>query len=260
MPNGQHNETSAVPAQGSLFKTVSAVLTGLAGLAAYVYLAGGIVMAVRLNHAGFSPMPTVTQLPKEQLVGTGLIAVVAPSLLLVLVAIVGIGAEAHNPDRKTTSTMATLQGHVRYALPIAIVLGVTAWLLFANPTYGYAFGIAVLITYGTGVAVGKEFSGELLGNWQLYLLVAIVIGLIGAGARVALDLTTTTLPSAVVCETNGAQTQSGVLLGQSGTTVFLGQNTPGEPPTILEIPTASVANLLVGTPDVKACPTPPPKS
>lgn len=246
--------------QDSLFKTVSAVLTGLAGLAAYVYLAGGIVLAVRLNHAGFSPMPTVTQLPKEQVVGTGLIAVVAPTLLLVLVAIVGIGAEVRSPDKKKTNLTAAVRRHVRLALPGAIVLGAIAWLLFANPTYGYAFGISILITYAVGVAVGNEFAGKIAGDWQLYLLVAIAIGLIGAGARVALDLTTTTLPTAVVCETGGAPPQAGVLIGQSSTTVFLGQKVHGKPTTILEIPTATVANLLVGTGDPTACPATAPRA
>ncbi len=213
------------------FKTIAAVLASLAGLVAYVYAVGGLVLIARLHESHLPAMPTVTQLSREQLIGTGLLEVVGPMILFALVAVVGAGVQLHGDSPAD---------HV-----VGLVVTVGIFLLtvaFATKPAAITWALATAVAYASGILVAR-MDRELLENWATFLLVAIGLGLVGSAARLYFDSRNTAFPPAAVCVTDkdgkGIKTERGLLVGRTDSTLFLGKSRH-----VLAL--ASVSNVIVG--------------
>jgi hypothetical protein len=227
-------------------KLISVVLAGVLGLATYVYLIGGLVLALRLNHAGFAPLPTITELPRQQLVGTGLVAVVVPTLLLAPVAFLAIWIDRHRPK--------AVLDHIVCAATAGVLFGAVAGLLLRNWVYFAIYGGVAVATYAFGLLASAFLRDPKVADWQAWVLVAVATGLVGAIGRVLIDLGTSTLPAAVVCATDVKYNFVGSYIGQSDSTVYIGvAGSMNKATRVIAIPSSRVGEVLLGTTNRNLC-------
>jgi drug/metabolite transporter (DMT)-like permease len=241
----------------SALKLVGTAITWLAGLAAYLYVVGGLLMWVRLHEAKLPPMPVVSELPKTLLVSTALIGALGPALVFFALALVAIYLQTgvvplfQALDKKRKGIK--LSSHAIVGLLVLVVVVIAALLVgeHSNSTLAWSFAIAAVVTYVVAVFLASKIGDQPFNQLQTYVLVAALAGLVGASMRVWVDFRRSTLPNAVVClNDNAGASYSGVLIGESTSTVYLGQKANGR---LLVIPSSRVGELQVGAPDATAC-------
>src|SRR3954452_23147874 len=91
------NEPGADTDTSRAIQYVRGVVGLFAGIAALIYVAGGIVLGLRLVFLGLPTLGVVGQLPHEFLFSVGATQVVAPALILGI--IVGLAQLMQDPDK-----------------------------------------------------------------------------------------------------------------------------------------------------------------
>jgi hypothetical protein len=240
-------------------KVVSAAVTWVAGLVAYFYVVGGLLMWIRLHEEGLPPMPILSELPKQLLVSIALIGAVAPAILFIAIALSAIALQTHVVPQFNVATAqrrpVVFSGSVLAGLAFVVVLALLVGR-HSNSTLAWGFAVAGVITYllamFTAAALGKAPFKKL----QTYVLVAVVAGLAGASMRIYVDFRRNTLPDALVCLNDTAKgSYRGVLVARSDSMVYLGDTVNHR---LVVIPNARVGALQVGGTSAADCNVPDP--
>jgi hypothetical protein len=267
-----------------LVERAGKIIALVAGLAAFVYIAGAAVLAVRLDAEGLPASEVVTSLPRELLVGVGLQYVVAPALALALVS----GLEIY-----ILRWLGNWKGHWRARdFVVAVIVGLVltaiilwgllslqrgSWLLprlesaelLSTSGWWIAFLVAYMLTL---LALYLARAGErTCRTLELAALVALTVGVIAAVARVGYERTNTHLEEATVCVNDGGPDYEGVLIGETSDAVYLGIRDEDDrariasketvfrtPPRVLEIPKDRVGELHIGYKTYSICSVPRP--
>jgi hypothetical protein len=247
-------------------KVATAIVGLLAGLVAAVYMLGGIVIAMRLlfHHASVQGVVTaVGQLPRDSVVATALLNVIAPAaglglLLAVVYGLIGLPrARAENANKKDDDLLKgkkkrNAAGTVAMIVAIAIA-GTLPGLHLALRNDGVSpllFGLlyGAIVTAGiaaaclyairrTGSRPGLQRIGRALVAGALWAVIAIVPMTMLAGAK--------TFERAQVCTTPGQPPVKGRLIGQSSERLLLEENF-NKVESIVAIPTEEVTESEYG--------------
>jgi hypothetical protein len=252
-------------------KTATAVVGLLAGVVAGTYVLGGLVISLRLlfDHFSFNSVVTILgQLPREPVIATALMDVIAPAATLGLLAAMGYGlfdrpsSRGERPDDLDEGRRWWLL--VCVALPLISIVVCLPAILQAIRTDGFS---PLLLTSLIGIAVTY---GALATGWYLIRRVGRsgwtrIVRAVGAGAIWAAILVTPAVMVASalpfergqVC-TSGAQLpQKGQLIGEGGNRVLLEQQF-GEEAGVLALSTDQVTQSEYGDlSSTFACPPPP---
>jgi hypothetical protein len=255
---------------GSL-KTATSIVGLLAGIVAGVYVIGGVVIALRLLFDDFSFAEVATilgQLPREPVIATALLNVVAPAAAAGLVMAMWYGLRNRPKSRGGRSDDLVKGGRAWFLLGVLglVAIGASApailkahsadgWsLLFAfTVIFGIAvtFGIAAACWYGIR-RVGREGWSRILraacagGLWAVILLTPSALL---ASARRFED--------AQVCTVNAVAPLKGRLIGEGGSRVLLEQKFANEA-SVISVPSEQVTKTEYG--DLSStftCPPPP---
>lgn len=231
-----------------LLTTLSQIVTFVVSLTAFIYIAGATVLWIRLFRSDLPADSVVTSLPRELVVGVGLKSVVAPSVVLAAIGAAALGV---------MTVALRLGGTKRTHGSIAVIVGIAFFsaAILTLPGVGWAIGwaLAAAAVYFGALAIGW------LGKWHdpafwdrtKIALAAALIGLLGAGIRVLTELADPRLDNAVVCVNDGGSKYDGLLIGESGQAIYLGQGRASDR-VVVSIPKSRVAELWIGS-DQRAC-------
>ena len=213
-------DTPPKTTEATLIEKITRIIGLVAGLAAFVYIAGAAVLAVRLEKAGLPASEVVTSLPRELLIGVGLQYVVAPALALAMVA----GLEILILIKwKRGVWVALLAGLFLTAVLVALLLVVRTGDEHEFRDEGaVGWWIAFLAAYVATLVIYVAAKGK-LETLYLVALVALGVGLIAAVARVAYERKSTRLQEATVCVNDGGPNYEGFLVGETSDAVYLGR-------------------------------------
>jgi hypothetical protein len=253
-------------------KTATAIVGLLAGVAAAVYVLGGLVISLRLLFDHFSVQGAVTvvgQLPRESVITMALLNVIGPAAALGLLAAIVYGLLGRPRGREGDDDLRA--GRKRHVAGLFLFFALVA-ILGALPALDEAFkaedvsplllpGIyAVVVTFGITAAgwfwlrrVGGNESwsriGKALVAGGVWTVIALVPMLMLAGAK--------PFEQAQVCTTTDLQPTKGRLIGESSTRVFIEEEF-GEEAAVLMLPADQVTKSETG--DLSStfvCPLPP---
>jgi hypothetical protein len=252
---------------GGWLQIVVQVAGVLAGLATVVYLAGGVVLSLRLAFVGLPWANVVSQLPREFLISIGAGEVLFPALLVgalyVLSRLLRTGLEKPpTPPRwrdGANTRRWAIEGYLRawglLAIPLAIVL--------LSRVFHFDFGwvtskAAVVIAVGllvlavvaiavqeTRAAVIEAVDASL--HWDGARMVGVMAGIYVVAAIPAMmaGAASVSLSVAKVCDVDNFA-EHGFLVGETSDRVYLGEETTDRPRRIAVIPFAKVEELFIG--------------
>ena len=244
----------------SALKVAGGIVGILAGLVAGIYMIGGVVIALRLlfHHAALQGIVTaVGQLPRDSVLATALLNVIAPAVGIGLLLAVLYGAFGQPKSRGDSGdSLTTGKRAIGFlVLVLAIVtLGTLPGLIVALRNDGLSLLIFVVLGYGAvvtaGIAtaclywvrrVGRQEGwaqiGRAVAAGGLWAVIAIVPMTMLAGAK--------TFERAQICTTPGQPPLKGRLIGQSSERLLLEENF-SKVESIVAIPTAEVTESEYG--------------
>lgn len=248
----QEREPSQAPptsrdsqAESNVLTMVSQIVAFVVGLTAFVYVAGGTVLWIRLFRSDLPADPVITSLPRELVIGIGLKSVVAPAAALAIIAWVAL--------RAVTWSLPTSSGPKRTHGTLFLAVGSVSFLVafWLIPNVSWAIGglIAAMIVYfiALGVGWGRERL-QRVRRWERaeFAVAAVVIGLFGAFIRIALEVADPRLDNAVVCVADGSEPYTGLLVGEAKDAVYLGERSDR---VVIAIPKSRVKELWIGSDD-----------
>jgi hypothetical protein len=230
--------------KSNVLETVSKLVGFAVGLTAFVYVAGGTVLWIRLFRSDLPADPVITSLPRELVIGIGLKSVVAPAAALAILAWVALRGVTWS-----IRTSGTRRTHGTLFLAVGAISFLAAfWLV---PRLSWAIGglIAAMVVYFIALLIGwvrKRFQPVRDWGNSEFALAAVVIGLGGAFIRVALEVADPRLDNAVVCVGDGSEPYTGLLVGEAKDAVYLGERSER---VVIAIPKSRVEELWIGTDD-----------
>jgi hypothetical protein len=252
-------------------KTATSVVGLLAGLVAGVYVLGGLVIALRLlfDHFDFnSVVTTLGQLPREPVVATALMDVLAPAATLGLLAAMGYGLFNRPKSRGDRSDHLDKGRHwwvlVCVVFPLLAALFCLPAILQAIATDGFSW---LLLTSVIGIAVTY---GALATSWFLIRRAgrsgwSRIVRALAAGALWAVILITpavmiaSALPfeRAQVCTTSSLLPVKGRLIGEGGGRILIEEQF-GNEAGVVSVPADQVTKSEYGDLVTNfVCPLPP---
>lgn len=240
----------------------------LAGVVTTVYMLGGVVLAVRLLIKGLSVDSVVSvlgQLPRETVIGTAMVDVIGPAVLLGVIAALLYaalyGPDKHGTPRSLTSpewewrrpvVVAIAALLALPALTVAVVEDGFDWLLGTSV-------VGIVVTSAALFAARSEFHRYEPSLARLER--ALLAGLIWAGVTITPALMVAgAIPfdSAQACLNDEAEPVSGPLVADTDDRLLLIED-EGDGQAVRSIPSARIRQLEFGDPDAfpPVCPPPP---
>ncbi|MFL5897670.1 MAG: hypothetical protein ACJ76D_04300 [Solirubrobacterales bacterium] len=236
-------------------KTAGALIGLLAGVVAAIYVAGGLVLALRLFFDHFQQdevVSAVAQLPRETVVTAALLSVFGLAAVVWLIATLVSGL-LRRPRRRSRAGRSA--GRVVGFLLLFLVLP----LLVSLPALAHAIGQEEtsrgLWVYFIGAAVT---AGALIGGWYLLGGIgargwsrgekALAAGAVWAAVAViplAMFASTRSFVTAQVCTAGANLPVKAKLIGESSDRIFLEEEF-GNEAAILELPSAQVTRSEYG--------------
>jgi hypothetical protein len=271
-------EMATGESQGAdVVKAVGAVVALLAGSVAFLYVAGGGALTLRLFLKGLPSLNVVAQLPREMLISVALIQIVLP-----MVAAAGLYALVRLLLGRTAPLPRTFVGgweerswrSWRARIGASAVLALAATLVGASPAFargehtwriGWVLAIALLLNVVVMLVALKlraEVASRVKDDWHS----------LSAGASMTLIVALAALPpsflfagtfrllDAKVCTTNHSA-RIGLLVGETSDRVYLGetsenrwQETDEDPLRVVSIPQSDVEEISIGSkPETPGC-------
>lgn len=262
----QQEEQSAGP-----LATATAVVGLLAGLAAAVYILGGLVIALRMLHDDFGPASIVSvlgQLPREVVITTALLEVVAPALAVGIVAAMVHGIYDGPRARDWPNDELNEGPHWKLLLVlfgvIAVAFALPSLYKAATSDDGVTAFIAALALLVVAVTYALIAAGWYLlrkiGRRDWYRLTkAAAAGLIWAAlvaTPAALLASLVSLDEAQVCLSGSQAPVQGSLFGEGEQRLLLEQEFGGEA-SVISLPADDVGKVEYGDlSSTFACPAP----
>jgi hypothetical protein len=255
--------------QKSGLETAATAVGLLAGVVATVYVLGGLVIALRMlfDHFGVNSAVTIIgQLPREVVVTTAMLDVIAPSAVvgLVVLTVAGVGQQVDlfRLDRPgaASSDVSSSGRDTPRSKGAWIALAVFACVLMAPAiievliTVGFppTFWIGVLLLFAlvlTFVAAGLSWDliQERPARWSAPVVVLAAAGLMTSVAMVPAAMFAAALPfeSAQLCLSGNQVPESGLLIGEGGGRVLLEQQL-GREASIVTVPADQVTKSEFG--------------
>jgi hypothetical protein len=211
-----------------------AQVTGaLTGVAAFVYLTGGIALQLRLGLEGLPSSVAVPQLPREFVIGIGLL-VAAPAIGLAC--LFGWVTFRHPwmPPRAVLTGLGTGVGIICYAT-IGGTVGRT--LLAAASLVGLGLDMTLHGVRSNGAARRRWSDRDVLA-------VGLATGLLGYLVIGGLVVAKDPFP-AKVCLIGG-RSKVGVLIGETSGRTYIGDPRGSGPRHVVSIPQSEVVRVVVG--------------
>jgi hypothetical protein len=238
-------------------KTATTAVGLLAGVVAVVYLLGGVVISLRMLFDHFTVRTiatTVGQLPRELVVTTALLNVLAPAALIGLIAALIYGAIGRPRERNWEND--NLNEGPRWPLAFVtftvLALIVPVWVLVFKLDER-PFSVVAACILGALLTFGLVATGWFLlrqigrRDWSRFVRAACG-GFVWAGfALVPMVLLTSSLPlePAQVCIEGEPAPVKGSLIGEGGGHVLLGE-TFGEEAGVVSLPGDKVTRSEYG--------------
>ena len=254
----------------SPLKTATTVVGLLAGLVASVYLLGGLVIALRLSFDHYdlnSVVVVLGQLPREPVIATALLDVIAPAVAFGLLVALYYGARDRPKPRPWGGDQLD-QGPgsftLRYFFLPLLALALCAWAIgHAWETYG--FGVRFVLGSLLGFAVtwsvlaAAWFHKRQIGRqaWERPTRAVAAGGLFALVALVPAVMTASVyrFERAVVCTSESQVAQRGLFIGEGGGRVLIEQAGEGEA-DVVSLPTEKVVRAEFGDVERLPCPLP----
>jgi len=247
-----------------LLKTLGEIAGLLAGAVALVYLAGGVVIALRLLFSNTNPEAVIGQLSREVLISVGLAEVVLPALIgsAVYAAYRLRGGSTNKGPavlRASTPGSAEEPSRKRFA---ASALGLTVLLVLPGAVSAVAHdgfslkllyllialavaGATVWIARKARMAIAMKHSGAGWNRAPAVALMSLVVGATVVPAAV-IFWASLPLPDARVCLSGTSTPLDGRLIGETTNRVYIAGPKLGELREITSVPAASVDQLVIG--------------
>ena len=242
----------------SFFVTLSQIIALVVGLTAFVYVAGGAVLWIRLFRSDLPADSVVTSLPRELVIGVGLKSVVAPAAVLAILAatalaMVTTAARLGRGQKRTHGVIAVVLGLAIFGAGFLISIRVGSTFAFPVVNLPIEPVVASAVFYlALAIGLGGKYVQQGFWDPMKIALAAAVIGLIGAGLRIGLEFADPRLDNAVVCVNDGGISYDGLLIGQAQEAVYLGQRFHEDDGVVVSIPQSRVDELWIGS-DKRAC-------
>lgn len=242
-----------------MFNTATKAVGLLAGVVAATYLLGGAVIALRMLFEGFTPATVITllgQLPRQLVISTALLDVIAPAATLGLVAALLYGA-ADRPQKLTEDETRIDKGpHPRRSFVLLAVFtlvlvapaiytvvhneGWTWWLLTSVLGIVVTFALAVAGLYLVRRTGRRDDWSRLVkaaATGAIWAGVALTPAVMLAGALKFED--------ALVCASDSLVPTEGALIGESSDHVLLATDF-GDEESVLSLPADRVTKSQYG--------------
>ncbi|HEY0318477.1 MAG TPA: hypothetical protein VGC49_09300 [Solirubrobacterales bacterium] len=267
--------------QKSGLETAATAVGLLAGIVAAVYVLGGLVIALRtlFDHFGVNSAVTIIgQLPREIVVTTAMLDVVAPAAVvgLVILTVAGIAQQVGLIRLERSPTASRYAAKPDRGIPRSkatwIVLAALSSVLMAPAivevliTVGFppTFWICALLLFAlilTFVAAGLcwDLIQGRRASWSPPVLVLAAAGLMTSVALVPAAMFAAALPfeNAQLCLSGSQVAESGLLIGEGGGRVLLEQQS-GREASVVSLPVDQVTKSEFGDLISNfACPVPP---
>jgi hypothetical protein len=244
-----------------LLRELPQLIALVAALAGVVYVTGALVLAIRLFLERLPVQAVVGELPREFLVSIGMAQVILPALIIVSLYIGyrfvrGDRARVPRPPGEAPRTRLAAFVATAFLLVLpGVVLSIVhrhgarliVGVLLLGPTalVMTAFAIFVAATVRSRVLQRSEAAeGWRWNEWRAVLAVALAYGFVLVVPLIS--FAAAFRPSdAKVCTTSG-QWINGMLLGETGRGVYLGERKSG-PRRIVFVPLAQTGALFVGS-------------
>ena len=244
--------------QAETAKLVIERLTAIAGLAtatvAIIYGAGAAVYAAALSSRDVpSAMSIATGLPRELLIGNGLLYVGVP------VAVTALGLFLLTPILKWNRQVWALRIVAAFLVLGGISLGVAVQPSSIWGFIGVIVGVLVtalvltvlLVTLADGATIGGKIGDAITGGSRrrarVYLIVLGVALMTAWG--VLIGTARTPLPDALLC-TTGGNSYPGFLIGETSSKVYVGEELSeaiSGDRRIISVPNGQVGKLFIGS-------------
>ncbi|HEX5594243.1 MAG TPA: hypothetical protein VFX35_12965 [Solirubrobacterales bacterium] len=243
------------PTREGPLKTASAVIGLLAGVVTAIYVAGGLVLSLRLFFDHFQQdevVSAVAQLPRETVVTAALLSVFGLAGLVWLIAAL-ISLLSSRPRRRVSRGLSA--GRVLGFLALFFLLP----LVVSLPALGHAYGQEETSRGWAIFLIGAAVTaGALIGGWYLLGSIgargwsrgekALAAGAVWAAvAVIPLVMLASTRPfvSAQVCTAGAELPLQAKLIGESSDRIFLEEEF-GNEAAILELPAGQVTRSEYG--------------
>jgi hypothetical protein len=248
--------------------TATAVVGLIAGLAAVIYVLGGLVIALRMlfDHFSFASVVTIVgQLPRELVVTTAMLDVLLPAFILGLVvalATVFVYLVKGLPSRMTERPrLSRLEGVLLVGVAVVLVLPAIANVVVDRglTTALLTSLLGLMVTAVAVLAAWFGFRAVARGDWPLTgkLLAAGGMGAAVALTPVVMFAASLDFEQALVCTTASQIPEKGQLIGEGGGKVLL-ENEFGTEASVLSLSTDGVTKTEFGDlSSTFACPPPP---
>ena len=243
-------------------KAIGQALGLVAGFVALIYAAGGSVLALRLFLADLPSRTVVGQLPRDLLISVGLAQIVLPALAVAAAYVVArlLVGRAPPPRRlvrqwsESSRDWLTLVG--ASAVPAAILTGLMAlkvdrsrlgWdLTWVLPVAFVLTLLVVLVALNLRARVASQYAEPAQWNARRAVVwMTLVVALASIPACV-IFAGTINLLDAKVCMTGGSQV-TGVLIGETGDRVYVGQTKRKRGPLLVfSVPESRVKETFIG--------------
>jgi hypothetical protein len=243
------HSTPARRKESDLLVTLSQIVAFFAGLTAFVYVAGGTVLWIRLFRSDLPADSVVTSLPRELVISIGLKDVVLPASALAIIAWVGLMAVTH----ATSIGRGSMRTHGLLALVLGLVAVASVGMLWFMPSTKWALGyfVAGLIVYFAGLFAGWFRKTRGRKNPEMphltarqAVVVAAVIALLGSFVRIVVEVANPRLDDAVVCVNDKKPRYVGLLVGQAQDAIYLGDQ---EEQAVIGIPKSRLDEIWIGS-------------
>lgn len=233
-----------------------------AGLATIIYIAGGVVLALRLAFERVPWEPVVAQLPREFVLSTGAGQVLLPALIVgglygLYRLLRGERPSAPQLSRWRDGSCVRLGVMLRYLVIAALLLVPGAVVAVVREVFGIGRDPELVLLFaGYGVMLLPAIALHELravmarhysARWNRISTAALVAGIYVVAAVPAMMAAGSALPltDAKVCATDDFE-EHGVLVGQTADRVYLGE--PREEDRRLAVfPLSQVEELFIGT-------------
>ena len=264
--------------QGSdVVKAVGSVVALLAGSVAFLYVAGGGALTLRLFLKGLPSLNIVAQLPREILVSVALIQIVLPTAAVAsLYALVRLLLGRTSPPPRTfvVGWHERSWRSWRARIGASALLALAATLIGAFPafargehtwTIGWVLAIALLLNVVVMLVALKlraEVAARAKDGWNSLSSGALMTLIVALAVLPACFLFAGTfrLLDATVCTTSRSA-KVGLLIGETSDRVYLGETskhrwreTRGDSLRVVSIPQSEVKQISIGSqPETGGC-------
>jgi hypothetical protein len=233
-----------------LLKSIAQLAGLLVGFVALLYAAGGGVLALRLYFQDLPSLTVVGQLPREFLISIALTQLLLPALLVAAV----YGA-VRLLFRPTPMPRRFVAGWSLHAAGVALALLATGvgWLLARNtdgshrlPGLPIAFALSLLVAL-VALKLRAEAARKYEGDWDRVRPAALMACIVGLGSIPIWVIVAGTfhLLDAKVCTTSQTL-ETGVLIGETGDRVYIGEERSSGPRRVASFPLAQVEEVFIG--------------